>query len=348
MVLDRDGVGCAHCLGRGAESACPQCGALVCADCLSRPRTCKQGAFEMLRLDLGASLVEVDSAGRFGLSPYEQSQLRAVDLDSGLMTYLSARVGYRDPRPWLLSSGGLVVASGPVVRVLSLQPHASVIRLPQQGEKAAVMDLCVGQDERHLAVLRVDSKLQVFDLHEQRLRSSLQLPLTRWGVLSLDTRSGLVVAALDRSLQCSTLDGQLRGGRTTPGPPLWMGLGSGWLARITAGSRLELLQADAVSSPALWGRVAQIQLPLLERTDPALRWHARHAVEAALGDHGRLAVACADGTIAVYRLPHATPKQVATHAAHEAIHATLLRFVGPHQKLLSADSAGRVLSWPRN
>jgi len=300
----------------------------------------------MLRLDLGAALVEVDCSGRLGLSPYQRSELRAVDLQTGMMTYLSARVGYRDPRPLLLSSGALVVATGPVVRVLSLDPRASAIRLPQQGNCAVVMDLCLGQDERHLAVLRADSRLQVFDLHERRLRSSLQLPLTREGALSVDTRSGLVVAALDGSLHCATLDGEHRGSRVAAGAPLWTGLGSGWLARITAGSDLEVLQADAVSSPALWGRVAQIRLPPLERVDPAMRWHARHHVEAALGDHGRLAVACADGTIAVYRLPHATPRRVATHANHEAIQTTLLRFVGEHQQLLSADSAGRVLTWP--
>lgn len=348
MVLDRDGVGCAHCLGRGAVAACPLCDALVCGECLARPQTCKQGAFEMIRLELGTCLEEVDRSGRFGLSPYQRSQLRAVDLSSGLVTYLSARMGSRDPRPLLLSSGKLVVATGPVVRVLSLGPNAPAIRLPQQGEKAAVMDLCAGQDERHLAVLRADSRLQVFDMHQQRLRSSLQLPPTRQGLLCLDSRAGLVTAALDSSLHCATLDGQHRGARAAPGPPLWAGLGSGWLARITTGSRLELLQADAVSSPARWGWVAHIQLPPLERMEPARRWHPRHSVEAALGDHGRLAVACADGTMALYRLPHATPRRVPTHASHEAIHTTVLRFVGPHQQLLSADSAGRVLRWPRS
>ena len=35
-----------------------------------------------------------------------------------------------------------------------------------------------------------------------------------------------------------------------------------------------------------------------------------------------------------------------TRAGGEAIHTTLLRFVGPHERLLAADAAGRVLCWP--
>ncbi len=348
MTLDRAGVCCAHCRGRGAEHACPRCGALVCATCHAEPKGCAgEQPTTMLRLDLGARLVEADAEGRLGLAPYEESQLRAVDLHSGMMTFLSARVSPGDAMPRLLSSGKLAVATGAAVRLLDLGARASVTRLPSDRDEAPVVDLCPGQDGRLLAVLRADSRLQIFDLAGPSLRASLQLPLARSGLLCVDSRAGLVAALLDDTLVCADLDGRPLGSRGAPAPVRWCGLGSGWLALIVEGPHLQLLQVDAASPPASWRSVTELGLPPLEATDPALHWHPRHrGAVAALGDHGRLAVALAGGDVAIYRLPHGAPRRVTTRAGGEAIHTTLLRFVGPHERLLAADAAGRVLCWP--
>ncbi|MCA9670695.1 MAG: hypothetical protein KC503_34095, partial [Myxococcales bacterium] len=84
-------VGCAHCQGKGAELACRWCRALICRDC-QQQGSCPRVQPSMRRLALGTVLYDVDRGGRAGLSRRGQRELSAIELETGLQTFLGVRV----------------------------------------------------------------------------------------------------------------------------------------------------------------------------------------------------------------------------------------------------------------
>jgi hypothetical protein len=305
----------------------------------------------MSRLRPGTYLVEVDRRGRWGLAPRGTAELRAVDLESGLEVFLSSRMGSRDPTPVISAGGELITISSAAdstsIERLTIGAGARTRSMPLPGCDAPVSRLCLAEDDCHLVLLRGDGLLQLVNLSREEVRFSRQLSDGTGGLLSVRADQGLIAAARGGELILLSFDGDLLGRR-----PLeqagWICLGSAWLAWITTRGGLELLEVNPDRDPAGWAAVLSRELPEAVRTSKARQRRGCRVVEAALDDHGRLAVRLGTGRIGLYRLPGLASREVAVRARHEAILTTLLRFVGSPAQLLSSDTAGRVICWPRS
>lgn len=305
----------------------------------------------MSRLRPGTYLVEVDRQGRWGLAPRGNTELRAVDLESGLEIFLSSRMGARAPTPVVSAAGELITistageANTPSIERLTIGASASNRSLPLPGGDAPVTRLCLAEDDRHLVVLRRDGLLQLVDLVREQVQLTRQLSGGPSSLLSVRADQGLIAAACGDELTLLSFDGEPIGSRPME-QVSWLCLGSAWLASISARG-LQLLEVNPDRDPAGWAVVVSRELPESVRSQKALQRRGCRVVEAALDDLGRLAVRLGTGRIGLYRLPGFASREVAVRARHEAILTTLLRFVGSPTQLLSSDTAGRVICWPR-
>jgi hypothetical protein len=305
----------------------------------------------MSRLRPGTYLVEVDRPGRWGLAPRGAAELRAVDLESGLEIFLSSRMEARDPTPVISAGGELITISSAAgstsIERLTISAGARTRSLPLPGGDAPVIRLCLAEDDRHLVLLRGDGRLQLVDLFREEVRFTRQLSDGPGGLLSVRADQGLIAVARSCELTLLSFDGEQIGRRPMEQAD-WICLGSVWLASISTLGMLELLEVIPGRDPAGWEVVLSFELPESVQLPKSQGRRGCRLVEAALDDLGRLAVRLGTGRIGLFRLPGLASREVAVCARHEAILTTLLRFVWSPTRLLSSDTAGRVITWPRS
>jgi hypothetical protein len=341
-------VRCAHCYGAGAAKPCLRCGGLICPGCAADAKSCpvEAPATEMRQLNPGTRLIAVDASGGLGLALHSVNELKTVDLETGMETYLGERLLYKGVPTPLLGPQQTLISVGPdpaALQRLGLGFGGETRPLPSGASTAPILKLRLADDGRHLAVLREDGALELLDLSADRVCFEAEVGRVDPSVvLALDPSSATCAVCTDNWLLAFSLEGHPLGRRAASA--CWLGLAGGWLALLEGLTHLDLLRVASDEDPSTWEEHT-VHLPAPAQI--ASRRPDRGRAIAALSRDGRLAVLLKRGEICLMTLPGSVQRLVAVRGEQEAIEPALLRFVGADLRLMAADLAGRVISWPR-
>jgi hypothetical protein len=341
-------VRCAHCHSAGAVDPCLRCGGLVCPGCAADAGSCpvETPATKMRQLNPGTRLIALDLSGGLGLALHSVDELKTVDLETGMETYLGERLLYKGVPTPLLGPQHTLISVGPdpaSLHRLGLGFAGMTQPLPSGASHAPILKLCLAEDGQHLAVLREDGALELLDLIADRICFEAAVGRVDPSVvLDLDPSSSTCAVCTDNWLLAFNLEGRPLGRRAASA--CWLGLAGGWLALLEGLTHLDLLRVAADEDPSTW---AEHTVHLPAPAQIASRRPGRGRAIATLSRDGRLAILLKRGDLCLMTLPGSEQRVMAVRGEHEAIEPTLLRFISADLRLMAADLAGRVIYWPR-
>jgi hypothetical protein len=352
---------CAHCRRQAARETCRHCASAVCEPCFHDDLTCTAPRTRVLRLGLGRRLRRIDPEGRLGLVSGWRDRMQLVDLAHGRKIAAPGKLPVYQPLLSSIARSGRV--AWPLVYAVSndnasafagvgigsvRDDQADVIRA-QRPSMPRELGLC--PTGRSLWFRTAAETVQVWDLETREQHEHEPLPGSVLQAVSVDTASGLLVAATYGRACVHRLRGseteRLGTLRLRDADNVWIALADRCVAVVSdyRGFRGRVLRAFALDAAGVPEREPLYTYAEVEAVAGAGRdVRLQRRIVAALSPDGRfLAAATADHDIAVHDLARGRVHHLQGHTDE----ISLIAFTGGASALVTADHDNRVILRPR-